>query len=331
MAQREPLEVLISLTRTLTEARSLEDALQATTDAALDVLPGDHTSLRLLERDRRELSCGARSGAGTYSLPVPFRVGEGILGNVVDTGKAVLVEDTASDPRFAERRTGFPIRSMVAVPLVAAGQVVGVLSASSRRPGAFRERERDLAQLLANCTVPAIEAARVSQLAGTDELTGAYNHRMLAPRLGEEVSRGERYGAPFSVLTLDLDAFRAVNDAYGHAAGDEVLRAFAERVREEVRSADVLVRRGGEEFLLIMPSTVEDVASGVAERVRTRVAEEPFATEHAPVRVTVSIGVASWVEGEDAAQLEGRAEAALHAAKEAGRDRVVLALPPAWP
>jgi diguanylate cyclase (GGDEF)-like protein len=329
MAKREPLEVLLELTRTLAHERTLDDALQATTDAALEVLPGDHTSLRLLDDSRRELLSTARSGAGVHAPPAQFRAGEGVIGTVAHTGKAALIEDTASDPRFADRPIGFAVRSLVAVPLVAGGHVVGVLSASSGVPGAFRERDRDLAQLLANCTVPAIETARLAHLAVTDDLTRAYNYRMLGPRLSEEVSRAERYGEPFSVLMMDLDHFKRVNDEHGHPVGDEVLRGFADRVRAEVRGADVLIRRGGEEFLLLMPSTTEEVAGTVAERIRVRVAQAPIVTASGtPVRITVSIGVASWIPGEDALALEARADAALYVAKQAGRDRVKTAPPP---
>lgn len=326
--EREPLEVLLALTRLLADERGLEDALQATTDAALSLLPCDHASLRLFDDARRELLSTARSGAGTDVPPAPFRSGEGVLGLVADTGKAALVEDASTDPRFTRRPTGFPVGSLVAVPLVAGGQVVGVLSASSPTPRAFGERDRDLAQLLANCTVPAIETARLARLAITDDLTRAYNYRLLGPRLGEEVSRAARYGEPLSMLMMDLDHFKRVNDRYGHAVGDEVLRAFVDRVRAEVRQPDVLIRRGGEEFVLLMPSTTEADAQKVAERIRARVSSAPIETSNGPVELTVSIGVATWTPGEGPSELEARADAALYRAKKCGRDRVSTAPPP---
>ncbi len=326
--ERDPLEVLLALTRLLADERSLEDALQATTDAALRVLPGDHASLRLFDDARRELLSTARSGAGTSTPPVSVRAGEGVLGLVADTGKAALVEDTAEDARFTVRATGFPVRSLVAVPLVAGGQVVGVLSASSPEPHAFTSRDRELAQLLANCTVPAIETARLARLAITDDLTRAYNYRVLGPRLGEEISRAARYGEPLSVLMMDLDHFKRVNDRYGHAVGDAVLRAFVDRVRAEVRQPDVLIRRGGEEFLLVMPSTAEPDAQKVAERIRARVGDTPIVTDGGEVELTVSIGVATWTPGEAPSALEARADAALYRAKNRGRDRVSTAPPP---
>ena len=325
VGRREPLEVLLELTRLLGEERTLDDALRATTDAALELVPCDHASLRLFDGDRGELLSTARSGTGSTRPPAQFRAGEGVLGVVADTGKATLVEDAAVDPRFAARPVGFSIGSLVAVPLVAGGQVVGVLSASSPVPRRFTERDRDLAQLLANCTVPAIETARLAHLAVTDDLTRAYNYRVLGPRLREEVSRAARYGEALSILMMDLDHFKRVNDAHGHAVGDDVLKGFVERVRAETRQADVLIRRGGEEFLLVMPSTGIEEARTVAERIRERLASSPIDVGGTSVPLTVSIGVATWMSGEDVHAFEGRADAALYRAKQDGRNRVVCA------
>lgn len=325
---RDALEVLLELTRRLATEHSLEPALQATTDAALEMLPCDHASLRLFDESRRELLSTARSGAGTDRPPAPFRAGEGVLGIVADTGRAALVTDATTDPRFATRSTGFRVRSLVVAPLIAGGQVVGVVSASSAEPGAFGERHRDLAQLLANCAAPTIETARLAHLAITDDLTRAYNYRYLASRLPEEVGRARRYGDGFSVLMMDLDHFKRVNDSYGHAVGDEVLRGFVDRVRAEVREPDVLIRRGGEEFLLLMPSTRVEEACAVAERIRARVADRPITTTGGKgIPLTVSIGVATWNPGEMGREVEGRADAALYRAKQAGRNRVEVDAP----
>jgi two-component system cell cycle response regulator len=320
---RQPLEILLSLTRLLSEERSLEESLQATTDAGLELVPCDHASLRLFDEDRASLLSHARSGEGSMRPPAPFRAREGVLGLVADTGRAALVLDSQTDERFADRPIGFAVRSLVAVPLMAGGQVMGVLSASSKEPNVFGERDRDLLQLLANCTVPAIESARLVHLAETDDLTRVYNHRVLVPRLTEEVSRAARHGTPLSLLMLDLDHFKHVNDRYGHVVGDEVLRGFVDRVRAEVRQHDLFIRRGGEEFLLIMPSTGGEEALTVAERIRARVASSPIETQkRGPVDLTVSIGVATWAEPDDARTLESHADAALYRAKDEGRNRV---------
>ena len=248
-----------------------------------------------------------------------------MVGSVAETGRSTLVADARQDPRFIAHPTqGFEVRAVIAVPLIGAGDVIGVLSVSSARTGAFDDEHRDLAQLIANCAVPAIEKSRLARLAITDWLTRAYNHRYLGPRLHEEIERARRYSEPLSIALLDLDHFKRVNDAHGHDAGDVVLRTFADRVRAEVRRHDVLVRRGGEEFLLIMPETGAADAYLVAERVRERVSASPIPLGNglALDRLTVSIGLATW-RGEPEQAFQQRADAALYRAKREGRDRVV--------
>ncbi len=322
------LEILLELTRRLTADRPLEELLQETTDAALELLPADHSSVRLFDDERRLLLAGARSGAGLSAKPIAFERGEGILGTVADTGRRAIVADVKTDARFSQRPTGFPIASVMAVPIRAGGTVVGVLSVSAADADAFTERDGDLAQLLANCTAPAIETARLARLSVTDDLTRAYNYRYHVNRLAEEVGRARRYDQRFSLLMLDLDHFKKVNDGWGHLVGDYVLQGFVERVRHEVRESDVLIRRGGEEFALLMPATLEEEAQLVAERIRARVADGPILADWASVPLTVSIGVATWQPDETPSEIEARADAALYRAKERGRDRVEVAPPP---
>lgn len=323
----DAIVVLLDLTRRLAEPLELEAQLKATTDAALALLPGDHASLRLFDDSKSVLLSSARSGTGVTQPPASFRRGQGVVGSVADTGRGTMIPDARVDPRFVEQPLqGFEVRAVIAVPLLAAGEVIGVLSVSSASAGAFVAEDRDLAQLVANCAVPAIEKSRLSRLAITDWLTRAYNHRYLGPRMIEEVERARRHGDPLSIALMDLDHFKDVNDRFGHDAGDVVLRAFADRVRDEVRRHDVLVRRGGEEFVLLMPETTSAEALLVAERVRERMAGEPIEIGRAggPARVTVSIGIATW-RGEPAEALAQRADAAMYEAKRAGRNRVVIA------
>ncbi|MCA9602063.1 MAG: sensor domain-containing diguanylate cyclase [Myxococcales bacterium] len=319
--------MLLDLTRRLTDAKRLEDSLQDVTDAVLSLLSCDHASVRILDESGTQLLTGARSGLGTAQHPLAFRPGEGIAGWVVEHGRPVIVDDASKDSRFVNSPSqGFPIRSMVAAPLWSAGRVIGVLSASAAEPGRFSPEHVDLACLLANCAVPAIEKARLVRLSLTDDQTQAFNRRYEMPRLEEEISRSRRYGTPLTVLMLDLDHFKTVNDRFGHATGDRILEEFADRVRTVTRRHDVFIRRGGEEFVLIMPSTDTAEAKHVAGRIRDRIGGEPFLVDGGDeVTQTVSIGVATWTSGEDAFELEQRSDTALYRAKEAGRNRVCVA------
>jgi diguanylate cyclase (GGDEF)-like protein len=324
---RAALDVLIDLTRRLIEERPLEDSLHDITEATLRLLPGTHSSVRLFDESRTELLTGARSGEGASLHPPTFRRGEGIAGWVAEHGKVTRIDDALVDPRFKpEPGQGYTIRSILTVPLWAGGRVVGVLSVTAPQPAAFADDDEILARLLANCAVPPIEKARLERLALTDHHTLAFNQRYLLPRLQDEIDAARRSVTPLSVLLLDLDHFKLVNDEHGHAVGDVVLRAFADCVRDTVRRQDVLVRRGGEEFVLIMPQTPGAVAARVAERIRARLAGAPVdGGGGVQVAQTVSIGVATWDGNELPTDLEQRADAAMYEAKRRGRNQVAVA------
>lgn len=322
------LHTLIDLTQQLTESRPLEESLKAVTDAAMRLVRASHASIRLLDASGRELLSGARSGEGSDQRPMTFRRAEGVIGWVTENRDGVRIADVAADERFKPHagRQGFRIRSILAEPLWSAGEIIGVLSVASPDKDAFSVDDQLLVRVLANCSAPPIERARLRRLAMTDDLTLAYNQRYLSPRFNEELERSRRTGQPVSLLLMDLDNFKRINDSYGHADGDAVLRTFADRVRSLVRRLDVFIRRGGEEFLLVMPATNLDQAKTTAERIRQRIADKPFDVAHGDaIHQTVSIGAAAWDGAESPEAFERRADQAMYAAKAAGRDRVSVA------
>ncbi|MBN04457.1 PleD family two-component system response regulator [Ponticaulis sp.] len=163
------------------------------------------------------------------------------------------------------------------------------------------------------------------ELAITDQLTGLYNRRHMNKQLNQFLQRANSGGEPVSVFIADIDHFKSVNDTYGHDVGDEVLREFAERMRENVRPADIPCRQGGEEFVVIMPDTTGDMASVVAERLRRHVASQTFAVERgrSQLDVTVSLGVSTSYGSECTIDdLLKRADEALYEAKQSGRNQV---------
>ena len=166
---------------------------------------------------------------------------------------------------------------------------------------------------------------QIRQLVDYDDLTKAFNRRSLVARLGDEMSRAQRTHVPFSVAMLDLDSFKAVNDRYGHAAGDEVLKAFAAVAQAAMRKSDVFGRYGGEEFMLILTASGTAGSASALERVCAGVAAHDWAEVAPGLKLTVSAGVAEYREGEAVEQLINRADAALYEAKRAGRNRVEAA------
>jgi two-component system cell cycle response regulator len=163
------------------------------------------------------------------------------------------------------------------------------------------------------------------EMAITDPLTGLYNRRYMESHIGTLVEQAATRGKPLTVLVLDIDYFKSINDTHGHDAGDDVLREFAIRIRKSIRGIDLACRYGGEEFVVVMPETDMAVATVVAERLRRRIASEPFPIQQGArtVDVTISIGLAALGRDDNAARVIKRADQALYRAKRDGRNRVV--------
>ena len=163
------------------------------------------------------------------------------------------------------------------------------------------------------------------EMAITDALTGLYNRRDMETHVGTLVDQANSRGKPLSVLILDIDYFKSINDTHGHDAGDDVLQDFAIRIRKSIRGIDLACRYGGEEFVVVMPETDMAVATMVAERLRRRIASEPFPIQKGArmIEVTISIGIAALGPNDNAAAVIKRADQALYRAKRDGRNRVV--------
>jgi diguanylate cyclase (GGDEF)-like protein len=194
----------------------------------------------------------------------------------------------------------------------------------------FRDQSRELALWLGSQAAVALENVRLHRLverqASTDGLTDLANRRHFEEALAAEISRAERFGGTLALVLADLDDFKQVNDRYGHQTGDDVLRAFADVLRETVRDIDLAVRYGGEEFAVLLPQTDLEGADRLAERLRETMAARRLTIEPAAiVTVTSSFGVASFSEGSTPAALFAAADEALYRAKSEGKNRVVCA------
>jgi two-component system cell cycle response regulator len=165
---------------------------------------------------------------------------------------------------------------------------------------------------------------RLEELVFFDDLTGLRNRRALLHELDMLLAGARRHGHDLSVLMLDIDRFKAINDRFGHRAGDDVLREVSRRLLARLRSADVAGRLGGDELLIALADTGADGAAVLAESIRAAVADGPIETSAGPIDVTISVGSAAWVD-EDLGGLLERADGALYAAKAAGRDRSAAA------
>ncbi|MEO7980158.1 MAG: sensor domain-containing diguanylate cyclase, partial [Sporichthyaceae bacterium] len=217
---------------------------------------------------------------------------------------------------------------VLAVPLRSLGNVVGVVALYDRVDGrSFDAADEDALRTLANQASIAVDNIHLhheaQRLSTTDALTGLWNFRYLSMSLAREIERSTRFDRPLAVLMLDLDHFKAVNDTYGHARGDTVLRELAQRVQEQIREVDTFARYGGEEFVVVLPETTVEGAAQLAERICVGVRREPFRHDgEEPLDISVSIGGAAFpIHGQTPATLMRAADQALYAAKGHGRDR----------
>ena len=228
-------------------------------------------------------------------------------------------------------------RSIAMIPLTYRQKLLGSINLCSNDPQRFtRSHATDflahLGVIASFCVENAVNRARLLRSGFTDVLTGWHNRRYLVVRLSEELARARRDGARLVCLMLDIDHFKRVNDNWGHAAGDAVLREIAHRVESQVRASDIAARYGGEEFVVLLPNT--DVASAMllAERIRNAVSATPIELPNEEtVTITTSIGISEVQPAPEADDLKtvgdsliARADVALYAAKSAGRDRVVV-------
>jgi diguanylate cyclase (GGDEF)-like protein len=246
--------------------------------------------------------------------------------NVLERQEAVQIDAEDPDADQAEvalmRSEGH--RMLAMLPLVAKGQSIGLVELYSINAITWDAELLELARTMANEAAMALENARLYEdarkLADRDPLTGFFNHRFLHERLGEEVVRTQRARRPLSVLMLDLDDFKLVNDTFGHLFGDRVLTWTAELIRSTLRASDIPARYGGDEFAIILPETTEDEARSAAERILEAFRERAFQGEQrGPVPIGASIGVATYpADGRTSTELIASADRALYRVKREG-------------
>jgi diguanylate cyclase (GGDEF)-like protein len=316
----DAMAAVAALARELTQKRPLEALLQIVVDRAASLLGTPRVSVRLFDARRERLIATVRAGEPQLrTAPGEFRVGEGLLGWIAAHNLPLRTGDAVGDPRFVPRPEIEQFASFMGVPLTAADTCFGVISAVKTGPDGFTAADEQTLMLLAALCAPHLELARLARLTQVDPLTGVLNRR------GVDLVLPEQSAAILSLAMCDLDRFKMINDNYGHAAGDEVLRRVAHLLASVLRAGDGVIRWGGEEFVLALPGVELERARRIVERARSWVEREPIEVDGRRLPVTISVGVAERRPGESRAALIARADEALYAAKQAGRNRVELA------
>jgi diguanylate cyclase (GGDEF)-like protein len=329
----DQLRALREASRALTSDLRLETVLQTLVETARQLTRARYAALAVLGADGQVAQFHVKgvTAEEQQRIGAPPQ-GRGLLGALLRGGIPIRLTDLARDPRSV----GFPphhpaMKTFMGVPIVARGKVVGSLYLTDKTDDEpFSQTDEDLVVGLAADAASAIENAKlfgqVQQLAITDEVTGLHNRRHLLELAEREFERARRYGHPLSAIMLDIDHFKQVNDTFGHAVGDEVLRGVAVRCQKNLREIDLLGRYGGEEFLVLLPENDPEGTRNAAERLRLCVADAAMDTSRGPVAVTISLGIAvSSGDCPNLTTLINRADMAMYAAKAAGRDRVAQA------
>jgi diguanylate cyclase (GGDEF)-like protein len=339
MRRAQELDGLQRATSVLLSTLDLELLLGQILDAAMSAIPAAEKGvLYMIAQETGQLQVRVVQG---YSDPrIKKTVLQQLAGypaKAVREQKPLLIDDARRELisyNHQPQPSGFEaVRSLIVVPMILNTSVIGVLSLNSTQPGAFVRSDLRLLISFATTATTAIKNARlhaeVQKLAITDTLTGFHNRRGLAQFGQREVDRAQRYSRPLSLIMIDIDHFKQINDEFGHTAGDQVLATIAGRIRNTVRELDILGRYGGDEFVVILPETDLFTASAVAERIRQHLLEPMVLPAIQPTRdsliVTASIGVTrAAADSINLLDLIDRADQAAYAAKSAGRDRVVV-------
>ena len=336
--RREAGEVAVfhELGKALTSSLQLDQVLRTIMEKIEEFLHPDTWSLLLLDPAKQELYFELAIGKNAHTLKdVRIKMGQGIAGWVAEAQEAVIVPDVSRDTRFfakVDEKTKMETRSIVAVPVRFRDHCLGVIElVNCVGVDGFHDRDLALLEALADFAAIALENARhvqrIHELTITDDCTSLYNARHLNFILETEIYRSQRYGYEFSLVFLDLDHFKSVNDTHGHLAGSKLLAEIGDVLRANCRLIDFAFRYGGDEFVILLPQTSKESACGVARRLHKLIREMHWLrSEGLDVRLTTSAGVAAYpTDAKTKAELLHLADEAMYLVKNTTRDSVAVA------
>lgn len=343
--QREAGEVAVfqELGKALTSSLQLDQVLRTIMEKIDEFLRPDNWSLLLLDEVTQELYFELAVGKASQALKdVRIKVGQGIAGWVAQHGETVVVPDTAKDTRFfskVDEKTKTETQSIVAVPVRFRDTCLGVIELiNCIGPEGFDPRDLKLLEALSDFAAIALENARhvkrIHELTITDDCTSLYNARHMGFILETEIYRSLRYNYEFSIVFIDLDHFKSVNDTHGHLVGSRLLAEIGNALKAHCRLIDFAFRYGGDEFVLLLPQTSKENAMNVARRLHQLIRETVWlGPEGLSIKVTPSLGLASYpVDSRTKEGLLHLADEAMYLVKNTNRDSVAAAnigiLPP---
>jgi diguanylate cyclase (GGDEF)-like protein len=336
--RREAGEVAVfqELGKALTSSLQLDQVLRTIMEKIDEFLRPDNWSLLLLDEAKQELYFELAVGKASQALKdVRIRLGQGIAGWVAQHGEVVIVPDTSKDTRFfgkVDEKTKMETRSIVAVPVKFRDTCLGVIELiNCVGPDGFDPRDLKLLEALSDFAAIALENARhvkrIHELTIKDDCTSLYNARHMGFILDTEIYRSQRYNYEFSIVFIDLDHFKQVNDTHGHLVGSRLLAEMGDALKTNCRLIDFAFRYGGDEFVILLPQTSKENAIKVARRLHRLIREAVWLTnEGLNIRITPSVGLAAYPA--DSKTKEGLlhlADESMYLVKNTNRDNVAVA------
>ncbi|MDD9935022.1 MAG: diguanylate cyclase [Myxococcales bacterium] len=323
--------VLHRASAALGAALNEQAVLDAALTAAAEIAPFDFAAITHYDAENRVHRVRKAIGDGAENLAdLSFRDNTSLTAMAVKNRHYLPYRgefDAGSQLVYTRKANLTGMQSLLIIPLVVREVAIGTFALAARRRDAFGPRVRPALSALANQVAVALSNAasvkQLEELATTDGLTGCFNKRYFNEQLQAKLSAAERFGRRLSLVITDIDHFKVVNDTYGHATGDVVIRELGEILLRLKRETDVVARFGGEEFCVLCEETETEGAMQLAERVRQELENTVFETELGKLEVTCSLGVATYPQhADDRTALFEAADKALYAAKHAGRNRV---------
>jgi diguanylate cyclase (GGDEF)-like protein len=333
--QMEEVSIFHDVAKALTSSLNLDSILQTIMEKMAVFFRPDTWSLLMVDEQKDELYFAIAVGDAADALKsIRLKVGEGIAGWVAKHGESLLVPDVYNDPRFAKRideMTKWQTRSIICVPLKSKHRVLGVIQLINCAMESFSDNEMFFLHALCDYAAIAIENARavekIQELTITDDCTGLYNARHLYKTLEAEVYRSHRFNYEFSVVFIDLDHFKQVNDTHGHLVGSKLLNEIGFKIKSHLRLIDYAFRYGGDEFVVLLPQTGKDSAMVVARRLRDVLRSTHFLVEESlNLNVRASMGVATYPEdAKSAHEIIRQADEMMYMVKNSTRDNIAVA------
>ena len=328
------LDIFHDVAKTLTSSLDLDTILQSIMEKMAAYFEPAAWALLMLDETSEEFYYAAIVGKGCENInALTLKTGETLARWVVEKGEPIVISDVKQDPRLQQAGDDDFFAggcSVVCVPVRTGGKVLGIIQLMNVDMRVYKRNEL-LLQTLADYAAIAIENARavrrVQELSITDTCTGLYNARHLFTVLAEEVHRSKRFGYEFSLLFIDLDHFKHVNDEHGHLVGSKLLGEFGQSLRDHLRLVDAAFRYGGDEFAVVLPQTSKDAALFVARRLMAVFHNNVWLPDERPhLSLRASVGIACYpLDATTPEALVQLADELMYQVKQAGRDNISVA------